>query len=206
MKSLLGLLLLAAAPLAAQSSTPQTIVFKVILTTITTPAVQPPPPGDSGEPPVTVPVTPPATDPPVDPPTDTDSNSTPPAGCVSFYSDAVTVMNDLYANLLYTQQLYKAAQSPTSAGTSAYAATRDTLLQMQLASQDARDIIKIAGPKNMITSEVAGVSSDVAAIPALLNSKPQLPLDPVIANMQSDLTKVNNLINASSCPQSTPEF
>lgn len=204
MKSLLGLLLLASAPLVAQSSAPQTIVFKVILTTITTSAVQSPPSVTPGQPPVNVPVTTPVTDPPVDPPTDAGAGSNPPAGCVSFYSDAVTVMNDLYTNLLYTQQLYTAAQSSTSTSTGTYAANRDTLIQMQLASQDARDIIKIAGPQNMISSDVAGVSSDVAAIPALLNSKPQLPLDPVIANMQSDLTKVTNLVNASSCPQSTP--
>jgi hypothetical protein len=204
MKSLLGLLLLAAAPLVAQNSAPQTIVFKVILTTITTSSVQPPPSGNPDQPPVIVPVTPPVTDPPVDPPTGAGSSSNPPAGCVSFYSDAVTVMNDLYTNLLYTQQLYTTAQSSTSTSTSAYAANHDTLMQMQLASQDARDIIKIVGPQNMIASEVAGVSSDVAAIPALVNSNAQLPLDPVITNMQSDLTKVTNLINASSCPQSTP--
>lgn len=202
MKSFLGLLLMVAAPLAAQTPTPHTIVFKVVLTTVTSSPVQPP--DNTGQPPVVVPDPPsgPPTDPSTDSSTPSDQGSTnPPAGCGG-YSDAVTAMDRIYASLIYTQQLYKAAQTVNPADPSTYYANNDALVKMQLHSQDIRDIIRVGGPPDIIAQGVAAVSSDIAMIPALLSGNKQLPLDAVIADMQARLTNVSKLVNAASCAES----
>jgi len=198
-KSLLGLLLIVAAPLAAQTSSSHTIVFKVVLTTVASSSVEPPSTVDPGQPPVIVP------NPPTDPPTDPGQGSTtdPPIGCVS-YSDAVTAMNRVYANLIYAQQLYAATQTTSSADASVHTANNNALVQMQLYSQDIRDIIRIGGPADIIGQGVAAISSNIAKLPALLSGKQALPLTPLVADMQAGLTNVSKLINAGSCVESIP--
>jgi hypothetical protein len=206
-KSLLGLLLIVAAPLAAQTSSSHTIVFKVVLTTVTSPSVEPPLTIDPGQPPVIVPD--PPTDPPTSPSTDPSTNpgqgstTDPPIGCGS-YSDAVTAMNHVYANLIYTQQLYTAAQTAGPADASVYTANNNALVQMQLYSQDIRDIIRIGGSADIIGQGVAAISNSIAKLPALLSGKQELPLTPLVADMQAGLTNISKLIQAGSCSESVP--
>lgn len=203
MKLLLGLLLIAAAPLAAQTSSSHTIVFKVVLTTVTSPSVEPPSTVDPSQPPVIVPD--PPTGPPTNPSTDPDQGSTtdPPLGCGS-YSDAVTAMNRVYANLIYAQQLYTAAQIANPTDSSVYSANNNALVQMQLYSQDIRDIIRIGGPADIIGQGVAAISTNIAKLPTLLSGKQELPLAPLVTDMQAGLTNVSKLINAGSCIESIP--
>lgn len=197
----LGLLLMVAAPLAAQTSTPQNIVFKIVLTTGASSPLQPPI-GDPGEPPVVV------TDPPADPPTGSSGNPdqgtppNPPVSCSS-YSDAATTMNHVYANLIYTQDLYTADQATHAPG-SAYAFNQQKLVQMQLDSQDLRDMIRLGGPQDIISQRATAILRDVLSLPSLLFDSPQLPLAPLVTDMQAGLTNVGRLVTANSCTGSLP--
>jgi hypothetical protein len=200
MRLYLGLLLMVAAPLAAQTST-HNIVFKIVLTTVTSSLLQPPI-DNPGQPPVVVP------DPPADPPTGSSGNPDPgstsnaPVGCGG-YSDAVIAMTHVYANLIYTQNLYAADQAahPLSI---AYAVNDQKLAQMQLAAQDIRDIIRVGGPQDIISQEVSGILRDVTSLPSLLADSPQLPLAPLIVDMQTGLVNAGKLVAASSCAESLP--
>lgn len=203
MKSFLGLLLMVAAPLAAQTPTPQTIIFKVVLTTVASSPVQPPS-GDPGQPPVTVGDLPGGSS--TGPITNPDPGSTtgsPTTGCDG-YSNAISAMNHVYANLLYMQQIYTAAETTKSANHSAFTSNSNTLVGMQLYSQDIRDLIRIGGPKDMLTQDVASMSTKVAKLPALLGNNPKLPLASLIVDMQTNLTKVHQLVLTSSCSESLP--
>lgn len=205
MKSLLGLLLIAAAmPLTAQTSTPHTLIFNFVVTTVTSPSGQNSSGSTAGQTPgtttgttVTVPPDSSSTDP------GTGSNQIPSTGCVSFYSDAVNAMNGVYAQLIQVQQIYMAGQQANSATTSAYAANNDAVVKMQLYSQDVRDIIRLGGPQTVVGTGVAAISNEVNTIPALLVNTSQ-PLAPLVTNMQTGLKNVGDLVNASTCPQSTP--
>ncbi|WP_348266024.1 hypothetical protein P8936_08835 [Edaphobacter paludis] len=202
MKSFLGLLLMVAAPLAAQTPTPRTIIFKVVLTTAPSSPIQPPT-GDPGLPPVTVgdPSGGSSTGPITNP--GSGSTTSPPASCDG-YSNAISAMNHVYANLLYTQQIYTAAETANPANASTYTINNNTLVGMQLYSQDIRDIIRIGGPKDMLTQDVATMSTKVAKLPTLLGNNPKLPLASLVADMQASLTNVRQLVLASSCSESLP--
>jgi hypothetical protein len=190
-----------AAPLAAQTSTPHNIVFKIVLTTVTSSPLQPPI-DNPGQPPVVVP------DPSADPPTGSSGNpdpgSTPnyPVGCGG-YSDAVIAMTHVYANLIYTQNLYAADQAAPPLSI-AYAVNDQKLAQMQLATQDIRDIIRIGGPQDIISQGVSGILRDVTSLPSLLADSPQLPLAPLIVDMQTGLVNAGKLVAAGSCAESLP--
>lgn len=200
MKLHLGLLLMVAAPLAAQTSTPHNIVFKIVLTTVTSSPLQPPI-DNPGQPPVVVP------DPPADSPTGSSGNPNPgstpntPIGCGG-YSDAAIAMTHVYANLIYTQNLYVADQ--TAPLSIAYAVKDQKLAQMQLATQDIRDIIRIGGPQDIISPGVSVILRDVTSLPSLLADSPQLPLAPLIVDMQTGLVNAGKLVAASSCAESLP--
>ncbi len=60
---------------------------------------------------------------------------------------------------------------------------------MQLYSQDIRDIIRIGGPTEIIGQGVAAISSNIAKLPTLLSGKQELPLTPLVADMQAGLTE-----------------
>lgn len=204
MKSFLGLLLMVAAPLAAQTPTPQTIIFKVVLTTVASSPIQPPT-GDPGQLPITVVGDPsggsstgPITNP--DPGSTSGSSTT---GCDG-YSNAISAMNHVYANLLYLQQVYTAAETAKPANKSAFTTNSNTLVGMQLYSQDIRDLIRIGGSKDMLTQDVATMSTRVSKLPALLGNNPRLQLAPLIVDMQTNLTKVHQLVLTSSCSESLP--
>ncbi len=113
-------------------------------------------------------------------------------------------MNHVYANLIYAQQLYTAAQATNPADAGIYNANNNTLVQMQLYSQDIRDIIRIGGPTEIIGQGVSAISSNIAKLPTLLSGKQELPLTPLVADMQSGLTNVNKLMNTGSCAESIP--
>ncbi|MEO8737461.1 MAG: hypothetical protein ABI380_13095 [Edaphobacter sp.] len=200
-----SLLLVASAtvPLVAQTTSAPTLVFNVVVTTIPAiaPVTVPDPPSEGGgsslPPPDT---TPPATDPGSSPPT------IPPIGCVTFYLDAVAAVNTVYADLLNTQQLYTSAYAAGGINMNTYQANRNALVKMQLDSQNARDIIRIAAPADSIGVGVGIVSAEIAAIPTLLANVPQLtkPLPPLVTGMQARLANVIRLVNASSCAESSP--
>ena len=87
-----------------------------------------------------------------------------------------------------------------------YQANKNALVKMQLDSQNARDIIRIAAPADSIGVGVGIVSAEIAAIPTLLANVPQLakPLPPLVTGMQTRLADVIRLVNASSCAESSP--
>lgn len=207
MKFLLWFLLLAA-PLAAQTTTAPTLVFKIVVTTVpSTSTTTPPPVGDPGSPGDTGP--PSTGDPghpgdpggPTGPPT-----TTPPLGCVSFYTGAITALNGVYTNLLRAQQLYASAYAAGGIDATTYNSKLNSLVAMQLYSQDARDIIRIGGPADVIGQTVNAVSTEVATLPTLLANVPLMaaPLPPLVADIQAGLTNATNLVNTSSCAQSNP--
>lgn len=199
MKSLLGLLLIAAAiPLTAQTSTPHTLVFNFVVTTITSSPGQNSSGSTSGQTSGTTTGTTGTT-----PPDSSSSDPSTGSGCVSFYSDAVTAMNGVYSKLIQVQQNYTAGQQANSATRSASTAKNDSVVKMQLYSQDVRDIIRIGGPQAVVGTGVAAISTEVTALPGLLVNTSQ-PLVSLVSNMQTGLKNVSDLVNASTCPQSTP--
>lgn len=113
-------------------------------------------------------------------------------------------MNRVYANLIYAQQLYAAAQGSNPADANVYSANNNTLVQMQLYSQDIRDIIRIGGPTEIIGQGVVAIAGNIAKLPTLLSGKQILPLAPLVADMQAGLTDVGKLIRAGSCVESVP--
>jgi len=133
----------------------------------------------------------------------TGSNQIPSTGCVSFYSDAVNAMNGVYSKLIQVQQNYTAGQQANSATTSASAAKKDAVAKMQLYSQDVRDMIRIGGPQAVVGTGVAAISTEVTTLPVVLVNTSQ-PLVSLVSNMQTGLKNVSDLVNASTCPQSTP--
>jgi hypothetical protein len=205
MKSLLGLLLIAAAmPLTAQTSTPHTLVFNFVVTTVTASSGQNSSGSSSGQTSGTTTGTT-VTIPPDNSSTNsnTGSNSNPSTDCVSFYSDAVTAMNGVYSKLIEVQQNYTAKQQANSATTSASVAKNDSVVKMQLYSQDVRDIIRLGGPQAVVGTGVAAISTEVITLPGLLVNTSQ-PLVSLVSNMQTGLKNVSDLVDASTCPQSTP--
>ena len=198
MKSILWTLLLAA-PLAAQTTNPaRQIVFRIVVTTV--PATTTAPPTGPVAPPTT------GTTDPTDPSSGNPPTTTPipPTGCVSFSTDGVTALNGVYANLQQTQQLYASAYAAGGIDLATYSATTNTIVGMELYTQDARDMVRVGGTADIVDQAINGVSSQVATLPTLLGNVPSLagPLPGLVSNMQTGLANATNVVNGS-CPQST---
>jgi len=112
-------------------------------------------------------------------------------------------MNGVYSKLIEVQQNYTAKQQANSATTSASVAKNDSVVKMQLYSQDVRDIIRLGGPQAVVRTGVAAISTEVITLPGLLVNTSQ-PLVSLVSNMQTGLKNVSDLVDASTCPQSTP--
>jgi hypothetical protein len=198
MKSVLWTFLLAA-PLAATTTPPPTIIYNIVVTLVPAPGTPIPPA------PVPFPVT---LDPTLNPdPTDPTSPAPiVPIGCVIFYPDAVTALNSVYAMELQAQQLYASAYAAGGINAATYLQNINTLRATQLYTQDLRDAIRIGVLSTLLDPSFVNISTQLAAIPALLGNLPSLatPLPPLIATMQMGLDDANSLVDLSTCAESSP--
>ncbi len=197
-------LLLFAAPLTAQTSTDQKIVFNVVVTLVRTggPSITPPP--APNPPPVVAP--PPTPNPDPTPTPDPTPPPPPGTGCIDGYPDAANSINDVSTDLLALQTLYSTALSQNLISAATYNAGSNTLAIVRSDTGDLRDLIRIAGPSDVIAQNVTFVSAEVATLPGLLGTNAQLKgsMDPIAASMQKSLGVAGALVAGSTCPQTSP--
>ncbi len=96
------------------------------------------------------------------------------------------------------------SQNLISAAT--YNAGINSLAIVRSDAGDLRDLIRIAGPSNMIAQNVTFVSAEIATLPGLLGATAQIKgsMDPVAASMQKSLGVAGALVAGSTCPQTSP--
>lgn len=204
MKLALALLVLAA-PLSAQTPTDQKVVFNVVVTLVRTgdPSPQPQPqPQPQPAPPVVTPT--PAPTPTPDPvPTPSPS---PGGGCTNAYPAAVSSMDDVMSGLLQVQTLFSAAQAQNQISADVYNAGVNTLSIVRSDTSDVRDMIRIAGPTDVIAQSLTFVSAEIGTLPGLLGGNDQLrnSLAPLAASMQTSLGSAASSVGSSTCPQPSP--
>ena len=115
-------------------------------------------------------------------------------------------MNDVSTNLLLAQQLYAAALSQGSIDTPTFTTGANTLSQVRLDTGDARDIIRIAGPSDVITQNITFVAAEIGTFPGLLGKTNPLntSLTSLVTSMQASLGTASSLVAGSTCPASVP--
>ncbi|GAC1356082.1 MAG: hypothetical protein NVSMB3_02010 [Acidobacteriaceae bacterium] len=210
MKLALALLLLAA-PLVAQTPTEKKIVFNVVVTLVKGGVPQPTSPTApiSAPAPVPSPVIVPIPSPvaittpaPVPAPVP----APPSLACVSYYPDAVRSMNDVSTALLQAQRIYSTALAQHSIDASTYNAGTNALSTVRLDNSGVRDMIRIAGPADVIAQNITFVTAEVGTFPGLLGKTPQLQssLGPLVASMQASLGTAGNLVATTTCAQALP--
>ena len=218
-------LLLFAAPLAAQTSTTEKVVFNVVVTLVPAGAPSPSPTPSPVTSPVPEPIPAPTPTPAPTPlptpaplpaptpapivtpaPTPVPTPTPGPVACVSYYVDAAKAMNDVSASLLQAQQLYSAALSQKAINAAAYLTGSNTLSTVRVDNGDVRDMIRIAGPTDLVTQNLTFVSSEVDTLPGTLGTTTQLrsSLTTLVASMQASLATAKHLIATSTCAKSVP--
>lgn len=222
-------LLLFAAPLAAQTSTTKKVVFNVVVTLVPAGAPSPSPTPSPVTSPVPEPIPAPTPTPapaptplptpaplpapipapivtPAPTPVPTPTPTPGPVACVSYYVDAAKAMNGVSASLLQAQQLYSAALSQKAINAAAYLTGSNTLSTVRVDNGDVRDMIRIAGPTDLVTQNLTFVSSEVDTLPGMLGTTTQLrsSLTTLVASMQASLGTAKHLIATSTCAKSVP--
>lgn len=115
-------------------------------------------------------------------------------------------MNDVSTGLLAVQTLYSTALSQNLISAATYNAGINTLAIVRSDTGDLRDLIRIAGPSDVIAQNVTFVSAEIATLPGLLGTTGQLKssMDPIAASMQKSLGAAGALVAGSTCPRSSP--
>lgn len=210
MKLALALLLLAA-PLTAQTPTDQKIVYNVVVTLVKGGAPSPSPAPTPAPTPIPAPIPVPAPTPiptptPSPVPTPSPDPAPAPVACVSYYSGAAKSMNDVSIALLQAQQLYSAALAQRKISAATYNAGSDTLAVVRLDNSGVRDIIRIAGPSDVIAQNITFVSAEIGTFPGLLGKTTQLQssIGALVTSMQASLGTASKLVNTTSCAQALP--
>jgi len=210
MKLALALLLLAA-PLTAQTPTEQKIVYNVVVTLVKggAPSPTPTPTPTPAPTPKPVPVVPPPPTPvpsPAPSPVPSPDPAPVPAACVSYYPGAVKSMNDVSTALLQAQKLYSTALAQRKIDTATYNAGNNTLAVVRLDNSGVRDIIRIAGPSDVIAQNITFVSAEIGTFPGLLGKTTQLQssIGALVTSMQASLGTASKLVTTTTCAQSLP--
>ena len=208
MKLALALLLLAA-PLTAQTPTEQKIVYNVVVTLVKSGAPSPSPTPTPTPTPAPTPSPSPVPLPsptPVSSPAPSPDPALLPAPCVSYYSGAAKSMNDVSTALLQAQKLYSTALAQRKIDTATYNAGSNTLALVRHDNSGVRDIIRIAGPSDVVAQNITFVSAEIGTFPGLLGKTTQLQssIGALVTSMQASLGTASKLVNTTTCPQALP--
>ena len=114
-------------------------------------------------------------------------------------------MNDVSNNLLAVQSLYATALSQSQISADTFNTGSNNLAIVRSDTSDLRDLIRIAGPSDMIAQNVNFFSAEIATLPGLLGTTAQLKsgISPIAASMQKSLGVAGALVAGSTCPQSS---
>ncbi len=201
-------LLLFAAPVLAQPPSDQNIVVNVVVTLVKSGVPTPAPspvttPVTTPEPaPVSITSPAPANPAPTTPtPTVVSPGST---ACVNNYPGAAKSISDVSTALVQAQQLYDSAFSQGQIPANVYNLGTNTLSLVRRDSSDVRDLVRIAGPTDVVSQNITFVSAEISTFTKLLGSTTQLTsnLSNLVTSMESSLQTAKTLVAASSCPQS----
>lgn len=115
-------------------------------------------------------------------------------------------MNDVSIALLQAQQLYSTALAQRKIDTATYNAGSNTLALVRLDNSGVRDIIRIAGPSDVIAQNITFVSAEIGTFPGLLGKTTQLQssIGALVTSMQASLGTASKLVDTTSCAQALP--
>ncbi len=208
-------LLLFTAPALAQPASDQNIVVNVVVTLVKGGIPVPAPVPAPSPSPVPSPV--PAPDPspvsilnpapvnPINPDPTTPSPANPGStACVNNYPGAAKSISDVSTALLQAQQLYNSAFSQGQIPANVYNIGTNTLSLVRRDSSDVRDLVRIAGPTDVVSQNITFVSAEISTFTKLLGTTTQLTsnLSSLVNSMETSLQTAKTLVAASSCPQS----